>query len=533
MGFVQPIDIIHKSLRWLQVLPYGFGMDVGYCGIFLRRGLLACFFCLAIGFSGISSSSPELPGSQDDPLRAPNIVLLIADDLGWADVGYHGSEIATPTIDTLAAEGLQLDRFYTYPACTPTRASLISGQRMRTVGLIEPIPPWSDAGLPLDIATLPEELRKVGYATWKIGKWHLGDHYPEQFPNQRGFDHFYGFLSGEINYYTHLFVSALDWQRNGVTLQEEGYATHLLTDEAVRLLESHSSNRPFFLDLSYNAPHTPLQAPEETVAEYAGIENFNRRRYAAMVTEMDRGIARVIEAIRKRPDARNTMVMFMSDNGGMPPFGASNAPLKGIKSSHYEGGIRVPAVIWWPAVVPAGVHGQIVSVHDLFPTLLALAGAPPSPTPARPGIDFWPSVVAEVLLQRDEPISFAMMLPGPPGTPATQSGSVIVEGWKLIEVGKFLHDAPPSERYQLEKRELYNILADPLEQQELSAGHPEKTQELLAVLNDIPAGKPIGFRPPPKDWKFSIAPGVEPDNGPARRTAIVEAALARAQSNEQ
>ena len=495
--------------------------------------VLACFHCPSIGFSDVGSGLSDLQDSEGHLPRAPNIVLLIADDLGWADVGYHGSEIQTPAIDALAAEGLQLNRFYTYPVCTPTRASLVSGQRMRTVGLIEPIPPWSDAGLPLDIATLPEELRKLDYVTWKVGKWHLGDHYLEQFPNQRGFDHFYGFLSGEINYYTHLFVSALDWQRNGESLQEEGYATHLLTDEAVRLLESHPDHQPFFLDLSYNAPHTPLQAPEETVAEYVAIENYNRRRYAAMVTEMDRGIARVIEAIRNRQDARNTLVMFMSDNGGMPRYGASNAPLKGTKTNHYEGGIRVPAVVWWPAVVPAGMHEQIVSVHDLFPTLLGLAGSPPASDPQRPGVDFWPSVVDGTSLRRDEPISFAMMLPGPPGVPARLSNSVIVDGWKLLEVGKFVRSAPPSERYRVEKRELYNILEDPLEQQELSGSHPAKARELLAAMNGIPAGEPIGFRPPPKDWKFPIAPSAEPDNGPARRMSIVEAALARARSNEE
>ena len=502
-------------------------------GFWALIAVLACFHCPSIGFSDVGSGLSDLQDSEGHLPRAPNIVLLIADDLGWADVGYHGSEIQTPAIDALAAEGLQLNRFYTYPVCTPTRASLVSGQRMRTVGLIEPIPPWSDAGLPLDIATLPEELRKLDYVTWKVGKWHLGDHYLEQFPNQRGFDHFYGFLSGEINYYTHLFVSALDWQRNGETLREEGYATHLLTGEAVRLLESHPDHQPFFLDLSYNAPHTPLQAPEETVAEYVAIENYNRRRYAAMVTEMDRGIARVIEAIRNRQDARNTLVMFMSDNGGMPRYGASNAPLKGTKTNHYEGGIRVPAVVWWPAVVPAGMHEQIVSVHDLFPTLLGLAGSPPASDPQRPGVDFWPSVVDGTLLRRDEPISFAMMLPGPPGVPATLSNSLIVDGWKLLEVGKFVRSAPPSERYRVEKRELYNILEDPLEQQELSGSHPAKAQELLAAMNDIPAGEPIGFRPPPKDWKFPIAPSAEPDNGPARRKSIVEAALARARLNEE
>ncbi len=458
----------------------------------------------------------------------PNIVLVIADDLGWSDVGFNGGEIATPAIDALAAEGLRLDRFYTYPACTPTRAALISGQRMRTMGLIEPIPPWSDAGLPLNVETLPEALSEAGYRTWKVGKWHLGDHYPEQFPNQRGFDHFYGFLSGEVNYYTHLFVAALDWQRNGETLREPGYATHLLTDEAVRLLASHTSDAPFFLDLSYNAPHTPLQAPDAAVAEYAHIEDVNRRRYAAMVSELDKGIGKVMQAIQSRPDADNTLVMFMSDNGGKPEFGASNAPLKGGKASHHEGGIRVPAVLWWPGVVPSGMRQHMISVHDLYPTLLTLAGAPPDSSEQRPGVDFWSAVLANAALEREQPIAFAIILPGPPGTPATYISSVLVDGWKLMEVGSYTYGAAPAERYRLRSRALYNVLEDPSELRDLSVNQPQRVEMLTAALHEIPAGQPIGFRPPPKDWKFPLRPSAEPDNGPAERTAIVEAARQRA-----
>lgn len=483
---------------------------------------------------GCSKSGPESSVASDESQpdsqspNQPNIVLIMADDLGWGDVGYHGGDIKTPAIDALANEGVQLNRFYAYPACTQTRGALMSGQRMRSVGLIEPMPPWTDAGLPLDISTLADQLHAVNYATWKVGKWHLGDHYVEQFPTERGFDHFYGSLGGEINYNTHVFASALDWQRNGETLEEEGYATHLLTAEAVRLLGEHPTDRPYFLDLSYNAPHTPLQAPETALEEYSHIENYNRRRYAAMVTEMDSGIAQVIEAIQARADADRTLVIFMSDNGGSIKFGASNSPLIGGKASQYEGGIRVPAIAWWPSSLESGLRNQFMSVHDIYPTLLGLAGSPVEVTPELTGVNLWPAISRDETVSRSEPIAFALMMPGKPGTPATYSASVIHEGWKLIEVSKFIRRAQtPEKKYPLQARELYNILNDPLEQNNQAADEPEKLAELIAMLQAIPMGKPIGFKPPPPDWKLGLMPGAEPDPNPPTRKPVVEAARDR------
>ena len=489
----------------------------------------------AIIVTGCSKTDPAdgaptiVTQAEQQSTEQPNIVLIMADDLGWADVGYHGGDINTPAIDKLANEGVRLNRFYAYPACTQTRGALISGQRMRSVGLVEPMPPWTDAGLPLNITTLADQLSEANYATWKVGKWHLGDHYVEQFPTERGFDHFYGFLGGEVNYDTHVFVSALDWQRNGETVEEEGYATHLLTAEALRLLgEQHPVGRPFFLDLSYNAPHTPLQAPEAALEEYSHIENYDRRRYAAMTTEMDSGIAQVMQAIKARPDADRTLVIFMSDNGGSTKFGASNSPLKGAKTSQYEGGIRVPAIAWWPSKLKGGLREQIMSVHDIYPTLLGLAGTSVEAAPELSGADLWPAISRDESISRAEPIAFALMIPGMPGTPATYSASVIHEGWKLIEVSKFLRKAPTAEeKYQLLKRELYDINNDPSEQHNLAISNPEKASELVALLQAVPMGEPIGFVPPPRDWKLGLAPGAEPDNSPPTRKPVVEAARER------
>lgn len=492
---------------------------------------LLIVFSLLFLIAGCSAPDEVAEPLEESPSAnvglPPNIVLIIADDLGWGDVGYQGSEIRTPTLDTLAAQGLRLKRFYSYPGCTPARGAILSGQRMRTVGLVEPIPPWSDAGLPLEITTLAEKLQDEGYATWKVGKWHLGDHYLEQFPNQRGFDHFYGFLSGQINYYTHVFTGAQDWQRNGQPLHEEGYATHLLTAEAVSLLQTHPADKPFFLDLSYSAPHTPLQAPEAAVAEYEHIEDYNRRRYAAMVTEMDKGVAEVVDAIRARPDAGRTLVLFLSDNGGMPPFGGSNTPLRGGKASHFEGGIRVPAILWQPGTLSSGERDQLIGVHDLYPTLLSLASGQTPADPALVGTNFWPALVEDKPIVRTEPMVFSLMLPSPPGEPMIYSASIIQDGWKLIETSHYdQREGGADARYVLQKRELFNVLSDPLEQVDLAAAEPSKVDELAALLNAVPRGAPM-VRPPPADWALPLRPQAEAIENPPPRPELTAAAAER------
>lgn len=478
-----------------------------------------------------SVDAQEVNGRSSIP--APNIVLIMADDLGWGDVGFNGGEFQTPAIDRLAEEGVKLDRFYTYPACTQTRGALISGRRMRTVGLLEPMPPWTDAGLPLDIATLADRLRGHGYATWKIGKWHLGDHYVEQAPNARGYDHFYGHLGGEINYDTHVFASSLDWQRNGETIVEEGYSTHLLTREAVSLLETHPAGEPFFLDLSYNAPHTPLQAPTSALQKYEYISDPKRRRYAAMVSEMDQGIGEVIESILQREDAENTVIIFMSDNGGSLKHGASNGALRGGKASHYEGGIRVPAVIWWPSVIDPAVMAQVVSVHDLMPTILKLAGSPSISLRSYVGLNIWPAVAHQEEIKRDQPIVFALMMPGGPRKKSRYSASILKGDWKLIENMTFDRRAQSQDqRYTLVSRELFNLSTDPLEKQNLFESHPDMARLLSFELGSIPQGEPIGFVPPPPEWTLPLMPSSEPDFSDPIRPPAADAAKKRSLNRE-
>ena len=247
---------------------------------------------------------------------APNIVVLIADDMGWGDVGYHDSDIGTPEIDRLAAEGIELDRFYVQSVCSPTRATLMTGRSPLSHGVSSPFNPWYANGLAFDEKLMPEYLREGGYQTHAVGKWHLGPNEPGYHPLNRGFDTYYGNLHGYMDYETHAVFGRIDWQRDGATVIEEGYSTHLLADEAVRHIKERDPDRPVFLYVAFSAPHSPLQAPAATIAEYADIEDENRRIYAAMVTEMDRAIARITTALDEEQMMDDTLLMFFTDNGG-------------------------------------------------------------------------------------------------------------------------------------------------------------------------------------------------------------------------
>ena len=434
----------------------------------------------------------------------PNILLIMADDLGWGDVGYNGAEIRTPNIDSLAAAGIRLERYYTHPSCTPTRTAFYSGKRAVNLGTIAPIAPWEDFGLPPDETVLPQYLKEAGYTTWLIGKWHLGHNYHDQHPLNRGYDHFYGTNSGEVNYYTHALNRVPDWERNGVALDEEGYVTHLLRDEAIELIEGYDGDAPYFMHLSFTAPHTPLQAPEESVQAYADIADFNRRRLAAMITEMDMAIGRVLAAVADRPDSDNTLIVFVSDNGGELTAGALNAPFRGNKMSLYEGGIRVPALVHWPSRLEGGrTESAVATVYDWLPTLLSLAGHPGVADSDLAGTDLWPTIEGSTEPQRDQPVVLTS------ATPTGPRMAVIVEGWKLIRSLRPLPDT--AGEFSVE---LFNVLDDPQETNDLAASEPERTARILAYLETVEVAPVLGGTPPPENYDGASGPQIEPDNRP-------------------
>jgi len=401
--------------------------------------------------------APLAAAAADAP--RPHVVFFLADDLGWGDVGYQGSEIPTPHIDALAERGVRLERFYTLPACTPTRAALLTGRHPIRYGLQEGVVwPWAGWGLPTSERTLAVALGAVGYRPLLVGKWHLGHARAEQLPRARGFAHHYGPYLGAIDHFTHLRDGGLDWHRNGAPVREPGYATFLLANEAVRLVRGHDAAQPLFLLVSFTAPHTPLQAPDPWLARVDGLDG-DRRTFAAMVAVMDEAVGRVIAALRERGMADDTLVVFASDNGGIETHGADNGPLRGEKNELFEGGVRVPAVAAWPGRLPAGaVVTAPVHAVDWYPTLLALAGGrpedPPHPLDGRDVLD---ALTGEPQPPRDLLLN------------VTERGGAVLSGrWKLVS------DATGTR--------LFDVEADPAETRDVAAEHRDVARRLSARL---------------------------------------------------
>ncbi|MEX0325780.1 MAG: sulfatase-like hydrolase/transferase [Puniceicoccaceae bacterium] len=322
----------------------------------------------------------------------PNLVVIMADDLGYADVGYNGcKDIPTPHIDSLADQGVVFDAGYvTYSVCGPSRAGFITGRYQQRFGF-ERNPQYRPKdpgmGLPMEEETIADVLKKAGYTSGIIGKWHLGAH-PDLHPLNRGFDYFFGHLGGGHQYFPELLTikdsyeakdegeSYKTWiMRDHDPVQIENYLTDEFSDDAVRFIESNKDN-PFFLFLSYNAPHTPMQATEEYLARFPDIKDKKRRTYAAMVSCMDDGIGRVLAKLEELGLEENTLVFFLSDNGGPTRANASNnKPLRGQKSDVWEGGFRVPFVLRWTGELKAGkTYKKPVSSLDILATIAGITG---------------------------------------------------------------------------------------------------------------------------------------------------------------
>jgi arylsulfatase A-like enzyme len=333
---------------------------------------------------------PSLASSQSS---VPNIIIILADDLGFADVGFTGSkDIPTPNIDRIAKQGVIFSRGYvSFAVCGPSRAGLITGRYQDRFGFSRnPLlaPNDSTMGLPLDQQTLADFLKKQNYTTGAIGKWHLGAHQTLR-PNKRGFDEFYGFLDGGHRYLPEELTmqdlsearSEYDGYktkllRNETRVEEKEYLTDAFSREAVSFVE-RNHQKPFFLYLAYNAPHSPLQATEKYLKRFEQIKNIKRRTYAAMVSALDDGVGKLLDKIRDLQLAQNTLIFFLSDNGG--PTGdnaSSNAPFRGQKGDFFEGGIHVPFAAQWIGHLPQGVsYDAPVSSLDIFATAAALVNA--------------------------------------------------------------------------------------------------------------------------------------------------------------
>lgn len=320
-------------------------------------------------------------------MPTPNILLILSDDHGYGDVSCHGGpNIHTPNIDAIAGEGVRFSQFYANsPVCSPSRAALMTGcfpDRVGVPGVIRTHPENSWGYFAPGATTLPEVLARAGYHSTLVGKWHLGLE-PENHPCERGFDVFRGFLGDMMDdYYTHRRWEHNYMRHNHQVIDPRGHATDIFTDYAIETLEQRAAAaNPFFLLLAYNAPHTPIQPPDEWVEAVQKREpgvSEQRAKYIALVEHMDAGIGRVREALRRTGLDQDTLLVYVSDNGGQLDVGACNGPLRGAKQEMYEGGIRVPCCAAWPAhIPPRTVSHQPAMLMDLFPTVCEAAGAAP------------------------------------------------------------------------------------------------------------------------------------------------------------
>ncbi|MFC1558377.1 sulfatase-like hydrolase/transferase [candidate division KSB1 bacterium] len=407
----------------------------------------------------------------------PNVIIIVADDTGWNDVGYHGSEIKTPNIDRLARENVEFDQFYVYPVCSPTRACLLTGRPPSRHGIVSPL--GDEPGLPKGTVTLAGLLGRNGYDTAITGKWHLGA-VPEGRPLQYGFDYSYGYLRGQIDPYTHLYkLGDKTWHRNDVLFDEEGHATDLITDDALKFIKNpRDKNTPFFLYVPYSVPHYPLDEEKRWTDIYKDtIENETRRLFAASMTHMDDGIGRILSALKELDIEENTVVLFLSDNGGQQSWHSEteyggkfkahdvlgdNKPLREWKGSLYEGGIRVPAVMRWKGRLGQRRITDAVHVSDIFPTVAYLAGMEVPNDLNVEGINFWDTVLGGSMPEE------RIMYWRAPGQLALRKGD-----WKIVHNGKSL---------DVGADELYNISDDPLETKDLAESNKDKLTELHKEL---------------------------------------------------
>ena len=422
--------------------------------------------------------------------RKPNIVHIVADDLGWKDVGFNGaSDLKTPNLDKLATDGARFTQFYTQSMCTPTRACLMTGRYPWRYGLQTiVIPGPAGYGLDTDEYLLPQCLKDAGYTTAIIGKWHLGHADVKYWPRQRGFDYQYGAMIGELDYYTHSDAGVLDWYRDNQPVKEKGYTTQLIGADAVKYINAQSPDKPFYLYLTFNAPHTPYQCPQDYIDRFKNIAEPTRRIYAGMVSCLDDEIGKVIAALAKKGLRDNTLILFHSDNGGTRnalfagqmtdlsklALPCDNGPYRDGKGTLFEGGSRVAACANWPGHIKPGVVDGMMHAVDLLPTFAALAGASIAKCKPLDGVNVWDTIAEGKASPRTEIIYNIE-----PFRAAMRQGD-----WKLIWRALI----PTS-------IDLYNLAEDPYEKNNLAASNPDRVKVMQDRLNTLgkEAVRPLGL----------------------------------------
>ena len=421
----------------------------------------------------------------------PNVVVFLMDDLGYSELRSDGAlDVHTPHLDRLAAQGVRLTQCYAAaPVCTPTRAAFMTGRYQHRVGLESVISATmrnTDQGLSPSEPTLPAYLKRAGYVTGLVGKWHLGER-PEFRPNRHGIDEFFGFLGGAVDYYSHRAETGEPGlYENDTPVELKGYLTDEITSRAVAFVERHAGE-PFFLDVAFNATHWPFHppdlptppahptgAPAEVVRQWAA--DGTRADYVKMLERADAGIGRILAALDRLKLARNTLVIFASDNGG--EWLSRSAPLFHRKGTLWEGGLRVPCIIRWPARLEPRVSRQPAITMDLTATILAAAGVSPSPDRPLDGIDLVPLLRGERVERVERVFYWRGFLPGSPEK-AIRDGR-----WKYVTQSPLFPGL------------LFDIEADPSERHDLAARHPDVLRRLRAKHEEWTRSMPPQRQPP-------------------------------------
>ncbi len=422
-------------------------------------------------------------------MEQPNILYILADDLGWRDVSLHGSPIRTPNIDQIAFEGVEATQHYVCPMCTPTRASLLTGRHPSRFGPHATVPSNSPV-FPDGHQTLATVLRDAGYDTGLFGKWHLGSA-PEFGPNQFGFNTSYGSLAGGVDPYNHRYKRgefSVTWHRDGKLVEERGHVTDLIMREATQWIESR--DRPWFCYVPFTAVHVPVKPTQEWLSRYYRehfdddyLKDLSFKKYAAYTSHMDYAIGQLLEALERSCQRENTIIVFSSDNGAIndcpihstdkypgwqeayPRLG-SNLPYRGVKAQLYEGGIRTPTIINWRGKLDSGKMDHPVQVVDWMPTFTKLVGAKPKEDPQYDGMDIWPLITGQENNPEDRRLFWNFR------------GDAVLGmrhgDWKLIS----------QEENGKRKVELFNIAEDPYEKRELAADHPDIVRELSSRIQE-------------------------------------------------
>lgn len=419
--------------------------------------------------------------SAAEPAPRPNIVVILADDLGSHDVGWRGSEIKTPNLDALANRGARLNQFYVQPVCSPTRAALMTGRYPFRYGFqTGVVRPWAQYGLPLEERTLAAALQEAGYETAIVGKWHLGHFQPEYQPTRRGFDHQYGHYNGMIDYFTHIRDGGFDWHRNDQENHDEGYSTHLIGNEAQRRIKERNREKPLFLYVPFNGVHSPFQVPEEYSNRYPQLSG-NRKIYAGMTTAVDEAVGKIVAALEEEKLLDNTLIIFSSDNGGPNPGRLTdNGKYRAGKGSVYEGGVRVCAFATWDGHIKPGDIETPIHITDLYPTLLGLAGAKKEQALPLDGYDVWPVLAGKGKSPRKSIVINA----------GSEQNAIRVGNWKLVV--RSAGNGP----------ELFDLAKDPSEKTNVAAEHPEVVKDLEAQLAEATKqSAPAKTRPAPPGFK--------------------------------